>query len=701
MVSSTGVSDDERRARRLADEARGRIADLGSGWTAAGDAIPDPEGPTTPDPAPSGAAPPDAPSRPRTHAPVSPPRATRGDALASPVRSDAPASPAHAARAGGAGSAVRDAHADAPASPVRAATDDGDTVDDVAHFDDFDDVATRRAVPFRPAAPPATRPPPLPSGARARTPVPAPASKRPRAGQQLDLRGLPEADKTKENRGAVGVRNAHSGALTTNAVSGTIADETPIFDRVAIAAGPRAGRSPSMAAPLRAPLPVSVGDARTETAPAPSSPYAKPSSSLISIKSIRIDRSAAAELDDTRIPPPVSRATVAPAPGSFMIGGATFHDASGSLTEPIELPTADPVGDEIVAAVAASPGGPDRSVAALRCKRGLAGDLRYVATVVFGLRRARRELAQLEVQHAKRAQARRSQLVVLATAAVSDRIAHPAVEPARVQLAQLDDERAQHVERVADGDAELDRVRGDRDAHAAQYAVDVPALDAELAGLADQVAPLVKAVAAHRRRAAALRDSIDQLDARIARTEASLANAKTGKLDVAATQARLAALTADRAALRRDEPATARALDALYPQIATLEAARGELQRRRAARVTAERDDQARADEVRAAIAARRKVLERAAADADALRAETLRALGERLATDRPAALADALGPIDDLDQERSLAERRALELQETVASVDRWKLARGIALLVLWIAVLGAVAAVALYFQA
>jgi hypothetical protein len=652
MVSSSGVPG---------DETMGRIADLASDWTIDDDALPDPELPTVPDPA----------------------------------RPSAANAPRHGATA----------------APARKAIEE--TAEVVEDFADFAEVSALA----RPATPAAPRPPPLPPGARPRAQVPAPGKRPPRAGPPLDLRGLPEADKTKENRGAVGVKHAHSGALTTNAASGMIGDDhTPIFDRVAIAAGPRGGRAPSTVAPvLGTPRPVSVGDSRTETAPAPSSPYAKPSSSLISIKATRIDRSAAAELDDTRIPPPASRveprAIIPALPGAFMIGGATFNDSSSSLTAPLDLrrlrdpgaPRAprderDERDDATAALVPALPidAGATRTVAALRRKRGLAGDLRYVATVVFGLRRARRELAVLDAQQATRAQARRRQLVALGQIAITDGVAHAALEPARAELARIDAERAQHAERVTAGEAELTRVRADREAHAKQHAIDLATLDAALVALARQLEPLEQAAAAHRRRAAEQRDAIEQLGAQIARTEANLAGPKRAQLDVAATQARLAALTADRAASQRDEPAIARTLDALYPQIAAIQVARAEAQRSRAERIAAEQDDQDRAQEVRAAIAARRKVLDRAAADAAALRDKRLRELGDRLSIDRTAALADALAPIDDLDQERGVADRRALELHEIVASVDRWKLARGVVLLVVVLAALAAATATA-----
>src|SRR6185436_468326 len=138
------------------------------------------------------------------------------------------------------------------------------------------------------------------------------------------------------------------------------------------------------------------------------------------------------------------------------------------------------------------------------------------------------------------------------------------------------------------------------------------------------------------------------------------------------------------------------ALDTLQPRIAKLEAARSEARRRRVEIEQSEREDQRRTEELLAAIGANRVVVDRAAADAEALRDKILFKLGERLYVDRPSDLTAELAPIDEIDLELGSADRRMMELREILASVDRWKLARGIALLVV---VLGAIGAAATWY--
>src|SRR5690606_34366329 len=104
-------------------------------------------------------------------------------------------------------------------------------------------------------------------------------------------------------------------------------------------------------------------------------------------------------------------------------------------------------------------------------------------------------------------------------------------------------------------------------------------------------------------------------------------------------------LKADRIAVHRDEPKIAAALDGLNPRIAGIEARRAEALRRRGELVQHEHDDQRRAEELLAAIGAKRKVMDRAAGDAEALRDKILFELGERLYVDRPDDLASQLVP--------------------------------------------------------
>src|SRR5262249_5223081 len=122
-----------------------------------------------------------------------------------------------------------------PGSPVRKVLED--KIDELREAYGDDD-------PPRPPTPPAGSRPPAPPKPP-RTPPgqapagQAPAGKRP-ARAELDLSSLPEADRTKENRGAVGIKHDRNASLTANTASGTIGETpAPLFDRAAIAAGSR------------------------------------------------------------------------------------------------------------------------------------------------------------------------------------------------------------------------------------------------------------------------------------------------------------------------------------------------------------------------------------------------------------------------------------------------------------------------------
>ena len=381
-------------------------------------------------------------------------------------------------------------------------------------------------------------------------------------------------------------------------------------------------------------------------------------------------------------------------------GDAASNDTSGSSTGRFERgdPTSgDSRDDETAISAPASghaPTGTLRSSAALPRRRGIAGDLRYVATVVFGLRDARRELAVTAARQATRQQSRRHHLVTLGRAAVTaDGFEHAALGAARDRLSSVEDERSQHAGHVVAADAELTRVSRDREARAKQHLAELAALDSELAALGKKLEPLEKEAAGVRKRGIDLHEALRRIDGKIAATEASLDSVKGGKLDRAQVQAEIATLRADRRSIQSDEPAIAGQLDALSPRIAALEAARTEATRKRAELEIAERDDQRRVEELLAAIGAKRKVVDRAASDAEALRDKLLFQLGERLYVDRPDGLTAELAPIDEIDLELGSADRRTMELREILSSVDHWKLVRGIALLAVLVAALSALA--------
>ncbi len=340
-----------------------------------------------------------------------------------------------------------------------------------------------------------------------------------------------------------------------------------------------------------------------------------------------------------------------------------------------------------------------RTVAALRRQRGIFGDVRYIATAVLGVRRARRELEELEAKQEVRQQSRRRHLITLGrTAVISEGFDHPAVAGSREQLGVVEDERSRHTGQVAAADQELNRVHRDREAAAKQFAIDRAAAEAELAELARRYEPLLKEQAMVTKRGAELRDQLRALDQKIATTKASTVSVKGPRLDPAAIQAELATLKADRIAVQRDEPKIAGELDALNPRLAAIEAKRAEAQKRRAELLTNEQEDQRRTAELLEAIGAKRKVMDRAASDAETLRDKILFELGERLYVDRPDNLGGQLAPIDSIDMELGTWDRRLMELREILASIDKAKLWRGIAVIVLALAAASAFTAWMLY---
>ena len=343
-------------------------------------------------------------------------------------------------------------------------------------------------------------------------------------------------------------------------------------------------------------------------------------------------------------------------------------------------------------------GGRLRKHAALRRQRGLVGDVRYVFTAMHGVRRSRRELGELEQKQTVRQASRRRHLVTLGrTAVAADTFQHGALALARDALASVEDERSKHAGAVAAADSELERVRRDRAAKQAEHAEAIAKCDAELVDLARKLEPIEKEVASVRRRADELRGSLARIDKQLAETAASMHSVKADR-DPAAIQAELATLRADRAAVQRDEPKIAAELDALNPRIAALEAARTEAQKRRRDVEEAETEDKRRAAELLDAIGAKRKVVDRAAAEAETARDRVLFELGERLYVDRPQILTAQLSPIDAIDLELGETDRRIMELREILSSLDKAKLARGVAVVVLALAAVALVVAWIVY---
>ena len=347
-------------------------------------------------------------------------------------------------------------------------------------------------------------------------------------------------------------------------------------------------------------------------------------------------------------------------------------------------------------------GGKLRTTAALRRKRGVVGDVFYVFTALGGMRRSKRELAELEHRREVRTTSRRRHLVTLGrTAVISEGFDHPALGKAREALAAVEDERSQHAGAVAASNAELERVGRDRDTNHKKFVEDKTAVEAELAELAKKLAPLEKEAATAKKKAAELRESLGRIEKKLTETEGLLVSVKGEKMDKAQIHADIATLKADRKSVQKDEPVIAAEIDALMPRIAAIDAARAEAEKRKKQLEDGEALDQKRTEELLEALGAKRKVVERAASEATEARDKVLFDLGERLYVDRPILLGAQLAPIDEIDLELGEDDRRIMELREILSNIDRWKLARGIAVVAGVLALFGGFAAWLIYMLA
>ena len=387
-------------------------------------------------------------------------------------------------------------------------------------------------------------------------------------------------------------------------------------------------------------------------------------------------------LDDDDEPPRGDATTIDPMTSKFERGDPTM--------------LAPPDGEVLVGPsgrISHLSGGTLRPSAALRRKRGVLGDVRYVFTALFGARASRREIAELEHRQGLRQTSRRRHLVTLGrTAVATDAFDHPALGKAREQMQAIEDERSRHAGAVSASDTELERVRRDRGDKAKQYIADLATNDTELAELGKKLDPLEKEANATRRRGQELREQMQRIDKKIADTQGLLNSVKAEKMDRSTILSDIASLKADRQSVMRDEPALAAELDALEPRIAAMQSTRAELRRKKGELDKAEVEDQRRTAELLEAIGAKRKVVERAAADAEAARDAALFSLGEQLYVDRPKVLAAQMSPIDQIDLELGEGDRRMMELKEILSNIDKMKLARGLAVIILVLGVLGSI---------
>jgi len=722
------VPDDERTRRRLGDETKARIADLSSGWSVDSEDRPasvpekppaprsdetqeriaelasgwsvDPEVSAVPLAPPLGRSqPPSGPAAVRPVTPTSQP-ATRNPVPAIP----APASGPTAARPV---SSTSPPIPDAPSPRKKQKTlpppppgSEARRQLETAIVEGKDTPVpvnpARATKPTTPPPPPArgakpTSPPPLPPGARTK-----PTTKPP---------PLPST-------------------ISTNAVAGTIGGETGVIllgDAVGAKTGgversdrgtgertamPFPTTAPTAAPynppPARAARVDEIGDDGKLTVPVgefeDSSTFLEKDKLQIAHAQSTIKRDAASALLGIAEPaltqvkaPPIEMLLTETA--EHLRGDPTSVDPSTTKFE-----RGDPTNlgaDNTDAAGAASRpynrGGRLRTVSALRRQRGIFGDVRYVSTAMFGVRHARRELEELEAKQQARQLERKKHMTILGrTAVVSEGFDHPALGPARESLGGVEDERARHRGQVVAADQELERVTRDRQSHAMKYSTDLASINGELAELTKRLEPLLKEQAQVTKRGAELRDQLRRIDMKIQDTTASLVSVRGPKQDPAAIQAELATLKADRVAVHRDEPKIAAELDALNPRIAAIEAKKAESQLRLAELIKDEEDDKRRTEELLSAIGAKRKVMDRAAGDAETLRDKILFELGERLYVDRPDDLGPQLAPVDAIDLELGTHDRRVMELREILSSIDKAKLTRGILVIILVLAAVG-----------
>ena len=665
------MPDDERTRRRLSDATKGRIADLASGWSV------DPEAPA-PEPQATPAPEPDAPfprKKQKTLPPPPPGSEARrqletaileGKDTPVPTKSSTPVSAMAIAPSAATPRKVGSATGASAAIPAPPKTSASGGIPQP--------VAPAKTVPSTSPPPPrggkSTQPPPLPPGARGK-----PATRPPNAAEGSG--GIKPPDKS------TGPRAAMPPLPATAPPVAPYSSSPP-------GAVPRAGREQ---------VPI-TNDASDNGLTVPVGEFEgggggtllEPAKMRIAHSQATIKRDAANSiLNVAEAPLTVVKET----PVEVLLTESAEHgrgDPTAIDSQTAKFERGDPTNlgrpDATLASLGPSPvhtaAGRLRTVAQLRRQRGLFGDVRYVATAMFGVRRSRHELTDLEAKQEVRQASRRRYLITLGrTAVTSEGFDHPALGPAREQLSGVEDERARHTGQVVAADQELQRVKRDRDAAAKQHATDISAIDAELAELQKRIEPLLKDQVAVTKRGAQLRESLRSIEKKIAETTAQLVTVKGPKQDPAAIQAELATLKADRVAVQRDEPRIASELDGLNPKIAGIESKRGDSQKRRIDLVKAEEADQRRAEELLAAIGAKRKVMDRAAGDAEVVRDKILFELGERLYVDRPADLSPQMSPIDSIDVELGEADRRVMELREIMSSIDKAKLWRGIAVII------------------
>ncbi|HTE51670.1 MAG TPA: hypothetical protein VK698_12540 [Kofleriaceae bacterium] len=317
-------------------------------------------------------------------------------------------------------------------------------------------------------------------------------------------------------------------------------------------------------------------------------------------------------------------------------------------------------------------------------RRGALGDLLYLYTAAVGSGRARRELTAAGRKLDAEKQARGRRLADLARLALADTaLDDDVITAGREEVMDLEDRRSRCAGAAAGADAEISALEREREDEQKANGLARQVLRRTGTETDEKLEPLQRLLQAARRRAMRLQASLVDLDRRLTRLDERLTDMTADQR--ATADANLASLRAEREAMAREVPEAAEEIDDLEPAIASLVAARADGRAAEARIEERERDGVARTAEKIAAVSARRVVDERAEAELAQDQEDALRALGERLAVDRPAELTSRLRGIDEHEVAIATLERRHLELSELVRSVDRWALVRGF----LWLTVI------------
>ncbi len=336
-----------------------------------------------------------------------------------------------------------------------------------------------------------------------------------------------------------------------------------------------------------------------------------------------------------------------------------------------------------------------REIKTVPRERGVFGDVQYVFRALFGVARARRELAEIKIEREREEHERDERLIAVARHVVGDETADlPSVEQARDALAEVEEKRSRHAGAVAAADEDIAGLERARSAAHEAYVLEDKKLETELKAIETKLVPLEKQAAAVRKRVVALKTAADALGKKIAAEERKLVSVNK-KRDPAAVEAHLASIRAEREGVLADEPALAADLDELDPKVANLTAARQDTQQGRAVAREQEQKHVTRTAEKIQATEARKGVEQNAVDDTDRERDRALLALGEQLDIDRPAGIADKLRGADEHAIAIATLERTQIELEELVEGVDRAAFARGVLWLVL---ALGALAAFVIF---